>query len=190
MNCAVALEAMLDADPEELEGSGSTTLAAHVASCGRCGAVAHRILGDTRLLAAAIDPATPATKGRRIAAGQGLLIPAGIAAALLFIVASHLQNVRSGQETSEAAPPVVVAEEPAVPGQVTAPVTPVAGRSLPATPARALPAALPITAVPIKSLTAAVPGPSSATVMVDPPDGRRVAVIRTDNPKFTVVWLH
>ncbi len=54
MNCELALERMLDADPEELEGRGDSELVAHIQGCGRCQAVAAELLAGHEMLAAQI----------------------------------------------------------------------------------------------------------------------------------------
>ena len=54
MNCELALERMLDADPEELEGRGDSELVAHIQRCGRCQAVAAELLAGHEMLAAQI----------------------------------------------------------------------------------------------------------------------------------------
>ena len=54
MNCELALERMLDADPEELEGRGDSELVAHFQRCGRCQAVAAELLAGHEMLAAQI----------------------------------------------------------------------------------------------------------------------------------------
>ncbi len=51
MNCELAFEGMLEADPEELAGQGDSELAAHIKQCSRCGAVAAEILAGQELLA-------------------------------------------------------------------------------------------------------------------------------------------
>ena len=54
MNCELALERMLDADPEELEGRGDVELVVHIQGCGRCQAVAAELLAGHEMLAAQI----------------------------------------------------------------------------------------------------------------------------------------
>lgn len=51
MNCDLALERMLEANPEELAGRGDSELAVHVAECARCGAVAAELLAGQEALA-------------------------------------------------------------------------------------------------------------------------------------------
>lgn len=54
MNCELALERMLDADPEELEDRGDSELVVHIQGCGRCQAVAAELLAGHQMLAAQI----------------------------------------------------------------------------------------------------------------------------------------
>ena len=54
MNCELALERMLDADPEELDGRGDVELVVHIQGCGRCQAVAAELLAGHEMLAAQI----------------------------------------------------------------------------------------------------------------------------------------
>jgi anti-sigma factor RsiW len=54
VNCDVALERMLEADPDELAGRGDSELALHVAGCARCGAVAAELLAGQETLAAGL----------------------------------------------------------------------------------------------------------------------------------------
>ena len=51
MNCELAFERMLEADPEELAGRRDSDLAAHITRCNRCSAVATEILRGQDVLA-------------------------------------------------------------------------------------------------------------------------------------------
>lgn len=55
MTCDVALEQMLEADPEHLLPGGTSALADHLAGCPRCRAVADELTAGTALLAARLD---------------------------------------------------------------------------------------------------------------------------------------
>ncbi len=55
MNCELALERMLDADPEELKGHGDSELVLHIQGCGRCQAVAAELLQGHEMLAERIQ---------------------------------------------------------------------------------------------------------------------------------------
>ena len=52
MNCELALERMLDADPEALGGLGDVELVGHIQGCERCQAVAAELLAGHEALAA------------------------------------------------------------------------------------------------------------------------------------------
>lgn len=100
MNCELAFERMLEADPEELGGRGDSELAAHIAQCSRCRAVATEILAGQDSLAAGIrhvetmgdvDAMLPAI--RRAAARRmkrrmlaRFAVPLAVAAALALLV--------------------------------------------------------------------------------------------------------
>jgi anti-sigma factor RsiW len=59
IDCRVALERLLDAEPAELEGRGDSELAAHVRGCTRCGALAARLTRGQAELARALDALGP-----------------------------------------------------------------------------------------------------------------------------------
>ena len=201
MNCSAALEAMLDAEPQELEGLGTTTLAMHLASCDRCRRVADQVLEETHLLAAALTRVSSPARARRTVSVplRQALIPAGlVAAALLAVVWRSPDAPVTAGVSAVPTPPAAPVQDTAVPTPVTSDAEPVAGqRSAPAL-GRAFPAPKSLAAVQIQvtpePLTptrfASPPGGARAAVSVDAPDDYRVAVIRTANPKFTVVWLY
>ena len=59
IDCARALELLLEADPGELSGSGDSELAAHVRGCARCRAVGLELLAEQEQLnreLAALEP--------------------------------------------------------------------------------------------------------------------------------------
>ena len=186
MNCTVALEAMLDAEPLELSGRGSTTLAGHIASCRKCRSVADRLVADTRLLANVVARSQIRSHSRRPRWVQRSLVPAGLVAALVVFVVRFMPNA-----PADAARPVA-ALAPADPVAPAVPTTTIAKPRNVSERTRAYPA--PVAVQPVRIIAqapaAVTPSRSSATVTVDPPAGTRVAVMRTDNPKFTVVWLY
>jgi hypothetical protein len=59
MNCASAIDQMLEADPQELLGEGNGELAGHLASCERCGALAEQIVAGQLGLARELEMLTP-----------------------------------------------------------------------------------------------------------------------------------
>ncbi len=99
MNCELAFERMLEADPDALEGRGDSELDVHIQGCGRCQAVAAELVAGHEMLAARIlsveldrgvEAVLPAV--RRAAAqrtGRRRLtrfaLPAAIAAALVLL---------------------------------------------------------------------------------------------------------
>jgi hypothetical protein len=194
MNCTPALEVMLDAEPSDLAGQGTTPLAAHLSACTRCRAVAHRLHGDTRLLAASIVSAEAAGRMPRRAPVwvRWTPVPVGLVAALLLLLAPRTPDAPPNVAViGRSAEPAVVIPDAVVPPPVVMAAAPVPIRR--ATRVRAYPAPIPVAAVRINpasqpfALTRADAGPA---VMVDPPAGQRVAVMRTSNPKLTVVWLY
>ena len=188
MNCTTALETMLDAEPVELSGLGTGALARHVATCARCHAVAQQLAADTRLLTASIPIRTSRTH-RSIATWSRIsLVPAGLIAALLLVIARGAPD-DSVELPSVAVPSPVAATVPASAPSASTVITPV--RS-PAMRTRAYPTPTPVHPVRIVPATATAvrTAERATTVVVDPPAGTRVAVMRTSNPKFTVVWLY
>ena len=201
MNCAAALEAMLDAEPQELEGLGTATLAMHLASCGRCRRVADQVLEETRLLAAALTGVPSPARARRTVRVplRQALIPAGlVAAALLAVVWRRPDAPVTARVSAVPTPPAAAVRDTAAPTPVTRDTRPVAvQRSAPAL-GRAFPAPkslaafrIQVTPEPLRPTRSASPsGGAGGAVSVDAPNDYRVAVIRTANPKFTVVWLY
>lgn len=55
MTCDVALERMLEAEPEELLPQGESKLADHMRGCARCRSVAAELTAGGQLLAAALE---------------------------------------------------------------------------------------------------------------------------------------
>ena len=99
MNCELAFERMLDADPEELEARGDSGLGVHIQGCGRCQAVAAELLAGHEMLAArilsveldrgveAVLPAVRRAATQRIRRRRltRFALPAAIAAALVLL---------------------------------------------------------------------------------------------------------
>ena len=102
VNCEMALEQMLESDVEDLTGESGTDLAAHIAACERCQAVASEIVDGQRRLAdslramesgrrvdAVLDEVrSQATRRRRRARVFGALVPLAAAAALALLITS------------------------------------------------------------------------------------------------------
>ena len=191
MNCASALEALLDAEPSELAGQGTTALIAHVATCERCRAVAHQLAGDTRLLAASVASTTvrPVRFGSAIWIHRSL-VPVGLVAALLLALVPRTPDAPKGTTFST---PTVVVRDSVPPPRAVDNATPMPAQPARPRAARAYPAPIPVAAVRIN----ASPRPLAPTrsdggpaVVVDASAGQRVTVMRTSNPKVIVVWLY
>ena len=192
MTCAAALEAMMDAEPSELAGQATTSLATHLTTCRQCRAVAHRLSMDTHLLAAAVASVETAQRTRRTRTLRvhRSLVPVGLVAALLLVLASRSRDATLGIQSS---PPTVADRESVAPPLVVTDAVPAPVQRPTLKPVRAFPAPIPVAAVRINA-----PPPAFAPtwvedgpgVVVDVPTGERVAVIRTSNPKITVVWLY
>ncbi len=60
MNCAEARQAILDADPADLEGRGEGSLARHLRDCSRCEDLARAVLVEERALAQGLAEAVAA----------------------------------------------------------------------------------------------------------------------------------
>jgi hypothetical protein len=137
MNCHEAREAMLVADPTELQGGfeSATPLATHVASCETCRELARRLSNDLGVLSMSVAARTR-IRSRRPSIRRVALIAAIPAAAA--VAAFIALGVRS--------------ESPA--------------------PA-----------------TSGVQRTASNVVSVDIARGQQATVIRTQDPKVTVVWL-
>lgn len=61
IDCAAAYERLLEANPAELAGRDDSELAVHVRECGRCQAVAARLLAGQEQLAGALGALRPRT---------------------------------------------------------------------------------------------------------------------------------
>ena len=194
MNCTAALEAILDAEPTDLAGQGTTSLAAHIVACNRCRAVAHRISVETGLLASSI---APSEVRRRVPSGapvwvRGLLVPVGLAAALVLALVSRTPHPPNVIVSVASPKPAIAVPEPVVSPRVATGTAPVSVQRTPSR-VRAYPAPIPVAAVRISPQAQTFAPPrveGGATVIVDPQPGQRVAVMRTSNPKITVVWLY
>jgi hypothetical protein len=142
------LDLLLEAEPDELAGIGSSEVAQHVAHCSRCRAVANEILEGQGLLAGGIRALGPAgdvglvvgrirLRDRRRRQLRKVVLPLAAAAVLsVLVVGDRMSNGN-------------VFDDPA--GDVT-------------------------------NLEMA------RSIQVSP--NRNVAVMKTDNPKITVIWFY
>jgi hypothetical protein len=187
MKCEPMLTAMLDAEPDELAGRGNTVLAVHVRECARCGEVAGRLLADTREIVAAASMVTRATTEPRQSVGRGRnirrLAVGGVLAAAVLVVFTF-QHERSPRI---APPPVASAGSLAGLGVAPAPAAePQPAAPRPAEPKPAASLASRATA----GVGAPIPMGKPSFIGVAVAANVRATVMRTHNPKFTVVWLY
>jgi hypothetical protein len=206
MNCNEALELMLEADPDELAGKGSSVVAAHVRTCAKCGAVAARLLADTSALATALE-ARSAIARRAPALRTRILRPVAVAgtlaAAMVLMVLWRTRRSEAPKATASVELPVSAPVSAKTSAPLFAPASraPTAGDSATALPQRsASPAAsrrfadaAPVVAMPVAATSVSRSAPAStelAALSVDPPPGTRAAVLHTRNPAITVVWLY
>lgn len=132
--CAEVRELLLEAEPEELRGVGTSAVAEHVRACRACAHIAGRILAETEVLRAYLDDAptpplgeilrragvaraaevAPAVAAGRTIPRRWLWAPAAAAAAVaaLFVALESRGPVpHAASTTAPAEPPPVV--EPA-----------------------------------------------------------------------------
>jgi hypothetical protein len=71
IDCDAAFERLLEANPAELAGQDDSELAVHVRGCGRCQAVAARLLAGQEQLAGALGELRPRTDvGKALSAAR------------------------------------------------------------------------------------------------------------------------
>ena len=70
MNCNEARQALLDAEPAELSGTGDSELARHLAGCAECSALARAVLEDLRVMDTALQQMATTRPARRAAPRQ------------------------------------------------------------------------------------------------------------------------
>ena len=68
--CGRPMEALLRAERDELDGSGTTELAGHIRACERCGALARSILAGYETLNDALEPGVELNAPRIVALGR------------------------------------------------------------------------------------------------------------------------
>ena len=209
MTCTMVLDAMLEADLDELRLDGDTPLSLHLRTCARCRAVAGRLAVDTDALARLVTTVRVEQHGRRTRVGAWRLQAAAVAAvAAGVVIVLRVPRPVSAPAEAPALPsplvmrPVRVTPSISAPARRTRPAIRTARRAPhrdlgPAIVAAtvevaATPAIRPERAVPVAPVPLEV-GPRSSLgdgVAVDPPPGRRATIIPTDQPGVTVVWLH
>ncbi len=210
MNCDAMLVGMLDAEPGELGGRGSSALAAHVRTCRKCGAVADQLLAQTRSLGAAIEchpafdfAARTERPTRRLVMSAGVTsLAASILVALLVQYSLRARitidpPVRDGVTLPRTPPELASDRTGMITARIVAPLDPGVAKGYPAAALAIEPTrfadATPVIAVPVAP-TPVVVAPAladePAVVSVDPPAGTRAMILRGRNPAVTVVWLY
>jgi hypothetical protein len=193
MKCESMLTAMLDAEPDELAGRGNSALAIHVRECARCSAVAGQLLGDAHEIVVAASAVSGATHSQpRLSVGPArhvrrLAVGGVLAAAALAVFA--LQHQRSPSVTPL---PVASGSNPAGLGTGSTPAAepqPVAPQPAPPRPAEPQPAAS-LASHGASRVGAPIPTGKPSFIGVAVAANVRATVMRTRNPKFTVVWLY
>ena len=210
MNCEAMLVGMLDADPDELEGRGSSAVARHVRTCRKCGAVAGQLLAATHSLGMAVERqaafdfvARTERPSRRLVMGAGVTsLAASILVGLLVQYSLHaritIDPPPRDDVTLPRTPPELASDRTGmITGRIAAPLDPAVAKGYPAAalaiePTRfadATPAvAVPVTPTPVAVTPALADEPG--VVSVDPPAGTRAMILRGRNPAVTVVWLY
>ena len=143
MICAEAHEAILEADPGELDGTRDGPLAHHLSECSRCRQMARWVLDEEaglgRTLTEAVSPPNldeilerGGSRPLQRRSTWATVIPLAAAATLIGLILSR---------------------EPQLPGPIY------------------------------------TPPPTPAGLGVQVPDGQNVAVLKTNDPDITVLWL-
>lgn len=168
--CTPFRELMLEADPAELRGEGNGDLARHLRVCEPCSRVAALLLEETARLDALLEEAPDVDVA-------GILARAGVSSA------------PSGP-ASEAVRPAMAASAASVPGRLGMRF-PRRRLWIPLVAAAALAAILLLRAPWVRSPTASVAAApeSAAPPVVEPAAGQDAAILRTDDPEITVIWL-
>jgi hypothetical protein len=195
MKCENSLVLLLEAEREELEGRGTSEVAAHVRECARCGAVAARLLADTQVLATHIATHVAARGVEARAARRSVSRPlvfggalvAAAAIAMLLMPAREIRvDVPAAVRTAARVSP-----EPATRSAPSTPLTPLKPLArIHETRFADAVAATPVRLVTSQTSERHMPASEFDGVSVAPPSGIRSTVLATRNPKITVVWLY
>jgi len=200
MNCTLALELLLDAEPAELSLAAESPLVAHLRSCDKCRAVAARLHAETIRLADEVF-ARRALSAPRVAKPTRWQRVAGVAAAAVIIV-TFTTRIASRSEAPAVAGnprPAAVTAEPAAPAATAVPALPLAQSTARATPQPSVAGLVQVVAEPQRSVTASAEVASAGSrsqnagdtrgISVVPPPGMRAMVFVTRDPGITIVWL-
>jgi hypothetical protein len=187
MKCENSLVLLLEAEREELEGRGTSEVAAHVRECARCGAVAARLLADTEVLAAHAAAGGVEARALRRVVSRPLVFGCALAAAATIAMLLMPARDVPGHVQTAARVSSAPATIPALSMPLTQPKPLV--RVHEARFADAI-AATPVRFVTSQTSEQQAPASDFNGVSVAPPPGVRSTVLATRNAKITVVWLY
>ncbi len=161
MTCSDALQAILEADPAELEGPGSGSLAAHLRGCRRCRSMARAILADEALLAQGLVTSVPLLDLDRL---LDEALGAAPVSEIVMVESTPSEKPRSFSWRRAAATLLPLAAAATLAALFL-------GRSpqLPGDPYQ--------------------PAPEVPGLGLEVPEGRNVAVLATNNPDITILWF-
>lgn len=190
MKCSQALEAMLDAESTDLSSDGMSALAVHLRSCAKCARVAATMRADVRALAR-VMPASPATTRFSWPLWRGISLAS--AAVALIVVMTYESSVPPAYTLRDDIPPVVAAPPTVtVPDPVPSPSLRAQSRRRSSASARyAMPDPVPLGDEEVlhdPMLTASASEPAFDGVSASA--SGRVTVLKTSNPKITVIWFN
>lgn len=189
MKCSQALETMLDADAADLSPEGSSALGLHLRSCAKCARVAASMRADVHVLAVVMPAVSVGTSSHWVR-WPGVAL-ASAAAVLLFVVTRERPVPTVRTQPADATP--VVAARPTETVQAPAPTRPARATTsvrrlalpryaMPDPEPLEVPADLQERASTMRAAEAAFDGVSASS-------NGSVTVLRTSNPKITVIWF-
>lgn len=190
MKCSQALETMLEAEPADLSPDGLSALAVHLRSCAKCARVAATMRADVRALAS-VMPSTPAATRFPWPLWRGISLAS--AAVALMVVMTHEPSVptaptlRADMTPGVVAPRAVTVQEPA-PSPSARMQTGIRGAesaryAMPDPTQLGGPADADDEVLPVSASEPAFDGVSASS-------SGRVTVLKTLNPKITVIWFN
>ena len=190
MTCSQALETMLDAEPADLFPEGPSLLAAHLRSCAKCARVAATMRADVGALAAVMPAAVEGTRTSWVLGPAVTLVAA--AAVLLFVMTrgTPVPTVRS--PSANAIPLAVARPTEPLPGAAqvrTARATLPVRRMATARYAMSDPLSLSALSD-LRERTSTVPASEREFAGVSVASNGGVIVLKTSNPKITVIWFN
>jgi hypothetical protein len=200
MTCADVLDAMMECDPADLQEASEHPIAIHVRDCARCSAVASSLTRGMSLLTVP-TAVLNGSRRRRTAVRAAAITALPIAAGFVLMVLARGRPSETVSPVVSGVPPVVpsVAAPAAVPAatRVVAVVpAPKRAKSVADKPAAAVTVAqravedASIVDTPPLDLPLSAPDSMPPSVRVTPLSGQRVAILKTSDPKTTVVWIY